>query len=55
MKSVFRGCMLLVFTLTLATGAWAQWSSNPAQNLDLSNIPGADQVQPKLLPLPNDN
>ena len=55
MKSVFRGSMLLVLTLTLATGAWAQWSSNPAQNLDLSNIPGADQVQPKLLPLPNDN
>jgi hypothetical protein len=55
MKSVFRGSMLLVLTLTLATGAWAQWSSNPAQNLDLSNIPGADQVQPKLLPLPNNN
>jgi len=54
MKFVSRGCMLML-TLTLATGAWAQWSSNPAQNLDLSNIPGADQVQPKLLPLPNND
>ena len=43
----------VLFVLFLSVGAWAQWSSNPAQNLDLSNIPGADQVQPKLAPLPN--
>jgi hypothetical protein len=53
MKPVTRSCVLVVMTLTLATGAWAQWSSDPSQNLDLSNIAGADQVQPKLLPLPN--
>ena len=54
MKSPLRSCCLLVFALTLATSAWAQWSSDPSQNLALSNIPGADQVQPKLLPLPDD-
>ena len=54
MKSVLRCCILLV-TLTLAMGAWAQWSSDPSQNLALSNISGADQVQPKVLPLPNDD
>ena len=54
MKSVLRCCILLV-TLTLAMSAWAQWSSDPSQNLALSNISGADQVQPKVLPLPNDD
>ena len=49
-----RRCFpLLLLVLTLATSAWAQWSSDPAQNLALSNIPGADQVQPKLQPLSN--
>ena len=47
--------MLLVLALTLATSAWAQWSSDPSQNLALSNISGADQVQPKLLPLPDNS
>jgi hypothetical protein len=55
MKSVLRGSMLLVLTLTLGGSSWAQWSSDPSQNLDLSNISGADQVQPKLVPLPNNN
>jgi hypothetical protein len=55
MKSPLRSVLLLVLALTLTSGAWAQWSSNPLQNLDLSNIPGADQVQPKLLPLPNNS
>ena len=55
MKSGMRRSALLVLALTLATSAWAQWSSDPSQNLALSNIPGADQVQPKLLPLPNDS
>jgi hypothetical protein len=53
MKQGIRSA-LFVLTLTLATSAFAQWSSDPSQNLDLSNIAGADQVQPKLLPLPND-
>jgi hypothetical protein len=54
MKRRMRSPLLLLLALTLTTGAWAQWSSDPSQNLDLSNIAGADQVQPKLLPLPND-
>ena len=39
----------------LSCAAWAQWSSDPSQNLALSNIAGADQVQPKVLPLPNNS
>jgi hypothetical protein len=55
MKYVFRTAVMCVVGLTIATSAWAQWSSDPSQNLDLSNIAGADQVQPKLLPLPNNS
>jgi hypothetical protein len=55
MKSAIRIAVMYVIGLTLATSAWAQWSSDPSQNLDLSNIAGADQVQPKLLPLPNNS
>src|ERR1039458_9427299 len=55
MKCFIRIFAVFAFGLTLATGAWAQWSSDPSQNLDLSDIPGADQVQPKLLPLPNNS
>ena len=44
-------CLLLVLVLTLATSAWAQWSNDPNQNLALSDIPNADQVQPKIVPL----
>ena len=55
MKYAIRINVLSVLALILATSAWAQWSSDPAQNLALSNIPGADQVQPKLLPLPNND
>jgi hypothetical protein len=51
MRSAWRTAALLLVLIPASTGAWAQWSSNPAQNLPLSNIPGADQVQPKLLPL----
>ncbi len=52
MKSVVR-CFLTAILLSCA--AWAQWSSDPSKNLALSDIPGADQVQPKVLPLPNDS
>src|SRR5664280_486406 len=55
MKYSIRIFAVFAFGLTLATSAWAQWSSDPFQNLDLSNISGADQVQPKLLPLPNNS
>ena len=43
--------ILVVLALTLTTSAWAQWSSDPNQNLALSDIPDADQVQPKVVPL----
>ncbi len=43
--------ILVVLALTLNTSAWAQWSSDPNQNLALSDIPNADQVQPKVVPL----
>jgi len=39
----------LVFAFTLS--AWAQWSNDPMQNLAISDIPNADQVQPKVVPL----
>ncbi len=42
---------LFVLALTFTTAAWAQWSSDPNQNLALSDIPNADQVQPKVVPL----
>ncbi len=51
-RIIIRG---LVATILLSTAAWAQWSSDPNQNLALSNISGADQVQPKVLPLPNNS
>ena len=51
MKHAVRVAAWCVLALGLSPAAWAQWSSDPAQNLDLSNIPGADQVQPKLLSL----
>ncbi len=41
----------VVLVLAFSMSAWAQWSNDPMQNLALSNIPGADQVQPKVLPL----
>ena len=40
-----------VLLLAFSMNAWAQWSNDPMQNLALSDIPGADQVQPKVLPL----
>ena len=45
--------MMLGLALTITLNAWGQWSSNPNQNLALSDIPGADQIQPKALALPN--
>lgn len=47
----YFAAILVVLVLTLTTGAWAQWSSDPNQNLALSDIPNADQVQPKVVPL----
>ena len=52
MKSVVR---CFVTAILLSCAAWAQWSSDPSKNLALSDIPGADQVQPKILPLPNNS
>lgn len=55
MKQVIRIAIVCAVGLMLAANAWAQWSSDPSQNLDLSNISGADQVQPKLVPLPDNS
>jgi hypothetical protein len=53
MKPRIRYAFALTLVLTLAAGAWAQWSSDPSENLALAdNHDGADQVQPKLKPLP---
>ena len=41
----------VVLVLAFSMSAWAQWSNDPAQNLGLSDIPGADQIQPKVLAL----
>jgi hypothetical protein len=50
----FRFAVTLVLSLTLASAARAQWSSDPARNLPLVNKGnGNDQVQPKVLPLSN--
>lgn len=43
--------VLATLALTLCTTAWAQWSSDPFANLLLSDIPNADQVEPKVVPL----
>ncbi|MGA2370886.1 MAG: hypothetical protein ABSG11_09480 [Candidatus Korobacteraceae bacterium] len=45
--------VLLGLALTITSSAWAQWSSDPTQNLVLSNMLNADQVQPKTAALPN--
>ena len=56
MKHGFRYGFLVVLGLTLASSAWAQWSSDPSQNLALADkSDGADQVQPKVRPLPKGN
>ena len=52
-KQFLRSGALLLVCLALITGASAQWSSNPGQNLSVSNMPGADQTSPKLLALPD--
>lgn len=54
MKHCFRSCSTtLVLGLALSMSASAQWSSDPNRNLPLSDISGADQVQPKLVSLPD--
>lgn len=53
MKRSFSSAAVLILGITLSSSAWAQWSSNPNQNLALSDIPNADQVQPKLVSLPD--
>ena len=42
----------VLICLVFAQAGWAQWSSDPSQNLALANNnDGADQVQPKVKPL----
>ncbi len=45
--------MVVLSVLTLTAFASAQWSSDPMQNLALADQSSADQVQPKVKPLPN--
>ena len=48
---MFRYATAFVLALILGVPAWAQWSSNPLQNLALAdNANGSDQVQPKIVP-----
>ena len=55
MRYGFRCAVAVFLSLTLASSAWAQWSSDPAKNLALANKGnGNDQVQPKVLPRSND-
>jgi hypothetical protein len=54
MKHVIRYAFVLMLSLMLGSNAWAQWSSDPSVNLALANkSDGADQVQPKVKPLPD--
>jgi hypothetical protein len=51
----FARFIILGLALTVASSAWAQWSSDPSQNLALSTMFAADQVQPKTVALPNNS
>jgi hypothetical protein len=52
MKYRLRYAFALTLSLTLVSGAWAQWSSDPSKNLALADKGnGNDQVQPKVRPL----
>src|SRR5579863_7278488 len=54
MKPVIRFAFVIMLALVIGSTAWAQWSSDPSKNLALSNkSDGADQVQPKVKPLPD--
>ena len=54
MKHGIRYGFVLMLSIILGSSAWAQWSSDPSKNLALAdNSDGADQVQPKVKPLPN--
>src|ERR1700752_696233 len=53
-KHGIRYGFALMLSIVLGSNAWAQWSSDPSKNLPLANATdGADQVQPKVKPLPN--
>jgi len=45
----------LAVALIISSSAWAQWSSDPSQNLGLSTMPSADQVQPKAIARPDNS
>ena len=54
MKSRVRYVVPIVLTVVLTCTAFGQWSNDPSKNLALADNPdGADQVQPKVLPLSN--
>jgi hypothetical protein len=54
MKIVLRSAATALLAFTLSATALAQWSSDPSLNLPLAdNNNGSDQVQPKVIPIPN--
>src|SRR5689334_11827219 len=53
MKTRLVATLAVLVFLALSQSAHAQWSSDPAVNLPLADTPGADQVQPKVRALPN--
>jgi hypothetical protein len=54
MRYGIRYIVVIVIGLVMASSAWAQWSSDPSQNLPLADRgDGNDQVQPKVKPLPH--
>jgi hypothetical protein len=54
MNSKIWWIMAVLICFALVQPGWSQWSSDPSQNLPLANNnDGADQVQPKVKPLPN--
>jgi hypothetical protein len=54
MRYGFRYIATIILSLTLASAAWAQWSSDPSKNLPLADKGnGNDQVQAKVKPLAN--
>lgn len=54
MKIALRSVAVTLLAFVLSATAFAQWSSDPGVNLALAdNNNGSDQVQPKLVPLPN--
>jgi hypothetical protein len=55
MKMRLGVCAGLLGFLAIGETAWGQWSPDPAKNLNLAGRVNNDQVQPKLIPLKDDD